>query len=161
MNKNVTITEADYHKYNKFACKRLQSSSSSYRTVLLKNVLLWFLIGLIIISIFRGNPISVREFHWPTALGVAVPFILIIIFVTFNIKKFQRSAIPNANGLLLGERLLEFNEDGIKDTCSLGTTFYKWKAVEDICSNDSDIYIFVDKLLAQIIPSSSFDNDKE
>ncbi len=38
---------------------------------------------------------------------------------------------------------------------------YKWEAVTAITDNEGDLYIYLDKLLALIFPSSCFNNSLE
>ena len=78
-----------------------------------------------------------------------------------NMKKIEQGSVPKDGGLVVGKRLLEFGDEGIKDTCELGHFFYKWKAVHEIVSNNGSIYLFIDGLLAQIIPKNSFKNESE
>lgn len=62
---------------------------------------------------------------------------------------------------MVGESKIEFCGKGITDTTLLGVSFYKWEAVEDVVENDGAVYIFLDKMLAEILPASSFKDTEE
>ena len=76
-------------------------------------------------------------------------------------RKLRQSSTPNENGLMLGEKTIEFATAGITEINPLGRCFYKWESVEALAENNGDLYIFLDKLLALIIPASSFSSDIE
>ncbi|MCF4009941.1 YcxB family protein [Rheinheimera sp. UJ63] len=59
------------------------------------------------------------------------------------------------------EKKPEFGTDGITEINSLGNCFYKWESVESVEDNSGDLYIFLDKLFALIIPAASFSSDTE
>lgn len=62
---------------------------------------------------------------------------------------------------MIGESKVEFCDKGITDTTSLGVSFYKWEAVEDVVENNGAVYVFLDKMLAEIFPSPTFKDSSE
>ena len=62
---------------------------------------------------------------------------------------------------MIGEKTIDYHSDGINETNHLGSCFYKCNAIEAIVENKGDLYIFVEKLLAVIIPANSFENEAE
>ncbi|KDC53182.1 YcxB family protein [Pseudoalteromonas fuliginea] len=90
-----------------------------------------------------------------------MPFLILIIVFLYNNYKLKEQSIPNENGVMIGNKKIEFQADGICETNHLGSYFYKWQAVEAMEENKGDLYIFVDKLLALIIPASTFTNEAE
>jgi len=161
MIKNINVNEADFIRFNKFVINRLSKSKVATTTDKLKHLALWFIIGLALTAMFRGNANSIFYFHWQTGLFTAIPFVLFIAFIIFNSKRLEKKLLPNSNGLMLGDKELKFCDSGITDTSSLGYSFYKWKAVREVVINDGDLYIFLDKTLAEIIPYSSFSDANE
>jgi hypothetical protein len=73
----------------------------------------------------------------------------------------ERNSTPKENGLMLGKRTIEIDESGIKDISNLGTSIYKWEALEEVVKHEGNVYLFLDTVLAQIIPYSAFKNQDE
>ena len=76
-------------------------------------------------------------------------------------KKIEQGSTPRDDGLVIGKRLLEFAEDGVRDSCNLGHFFYKWHAVQEVASVNGNVYLIIDGILAQIIPKNSFSSELE
>lgn len=161
MIKSINVTKKNYLDYSNFAIKRLSDPNNKKSAGLLKNIIVWCVLTVAIMTVFQMKPISFANFHWPSALATAFPFVVAAIAFFINVQKFKRLAIPKNNGLMLGNRTIEFNREGLTDTNELGVSFYKWRAVEDVVENEGNIYIFVDNLLAQIIPAESFNTEQE
>jgi len=163
MIKSIKITEKNYLDYSDFALKRLFKDKSKVKQAggFLKNMIVWFVVTIIFMAIFQIKSINFASFHWQSSLITAVPFIIFIFAFLFNIKKCKRLSVPRENGLLIGNRTIELKPEGINEINSFGHSFYKWECVEALEENEGDIYIFVDKLLALIIPSEFFSTKAE
>ena len=161
MIKTVTITKQDYLEYSDFAVKRLCVPKNQKNSGFLKNMIIWFVLAFAYMMVFQIKPISFSDFHWQSALITAIPFLIFIVAFLYETNKFKKLSIPNENGVMIGEKKLEFQSDGIMETYHLGSCFYKWEAIEAIEENKGDLYIFVDKLLALIIPANSFSSESE
>lgn len=161
MIKNITITKQDYLEYSKFAVSRLCNAKSKASSSFLKNMIIWFVLAVTFMSVFQLKSIRFNDFHWQSALITAIPFSILLIVFLYNINKFKRLSIPNDNGLVIGKKSLEFQADGITEINTLGHCFYKWEAVEVIEEYKGNVYIFVDKLSALIIPANSFASEAE
>ncbi|QQM64254.1 YcxB family protein [Pseudoalteromonas sp. LC2018020214] len=161
MIKSITVTKKNYTDYADFAIKRLCTPQGKKDSGVIKNVIVWFVITVVFMTIFQVESIRLSDFHWPSGLIVAVPFLILIIVFLYNNHKLKEQSIPNENGVMIGNKTIEFQADGIRETNHLGSYFYKWQAVEAMEENKGDLYIFVDKLLALIIPASTFTNEAE
>lgn len=161
MNINVNVTREDFLTYSKFACSRLVSPKPSNNKKFVVNLVTWFCLAFGFFSLFNHFNIKLGQFHWPSAILAATPFSLFAFYFLRNVKTIQQGSVPKENGLFLGNRLLEFGSEGFKDTCELGHSYYKWQAVQEIVSNNGNIYLFIDRLLAQIVPKSSFKDESE
>lgn len=161
MIKSINITKKNYLDYSDFAVKRLLKSEPKKGYVFLKNMILWFVLAVIFMTVFQIKSIPFSSFHWQSSLITTAPFVIFISAFLFNIKKFKRLSIPKENGLMLGNKTIEFRSEGINEINSFGHCFYKWEIVESLEENKDDIYIFVDKVLALIIPSESFSTSGE
>ena len=161
MIKSINITKQNYLDYSDFAVKRLLKSETKKGSGFLKNMILWFVLAVIFMTVFQIKSIPFSSFHWQSALITATPLVIFIFAFLFNINKFKRLAIPKEDGLMLGNKTIEFQSEGINEINSFGHCFYKWEIVDALEENKGNIYIFVDKVLALIIPSESFSTSVE
>ncbi|WHI48424.1 YcxB family protein [Microbulbifer sp. VAAF005] len=161
MNIDVNITKEDFLTYSRFACSRIVSPKSSNSKNTGVNLIIWICIAFGFLFLLNYYDIKLSQLHWPSAIFATIPFLIFTYLFMRNMKRIELGSIPRDDGLVVGKRVLEFSNDGIKDTCELGHFFYKWKAVQEIVSHNGSIYLFLDTLLAQIIPKSSFKNESE
>jgi len=161
MIKSINITKQDYLDYSQFAAKRLCKPKNKKGSAFLKNMILWFVLTVAFMIIFQIKSINLSNFHLQSSLVTGLPFVIFICAFFFNIRKIRKSSIPNENGLMIGKKTIEFQVEGINEAHPFGNCFYKWEAVEALEENKGNVYIFVDKLLALIIPSKSFSNAEE
>ena len=124
-------------------------------------MVVWFVVTVIFMAIFQIKSVHFASFHWQSSIVTATPLIIFIFAFLFNIKKCKRLSIPKENGLMIGIKTIEFKSEGIHEINSFGHCFYKWEVVEALEENKGDMYIFVDKLLALIIPTESFSTETE
>ncbi|SEI11030.1 YcxB-like protein [Rheinheimera pacifica] len=161
MIKTIKVTKKDYLNYTDYAFKRLCKPQQMKGSGFLKIMVIWCILAMAFMFIFQIDSISLSSFHWPSAAVVAFPLVVFIVAYYINMRKLRQSSVPNDNGLMLGEKTIEFSPDGIVEINPLGRCFYKWECVEAIEENNGDLYIFLDKLLALIIPSASFSSEME
>lgn len=102
---------------------------------------MWLVVTVAFMAVFQIKSVSVTNFHWPSALVALFPFVVFIVVCTVYLSKIKRQICPNEDGLMLGEKILEFTEDGFTDKNSMGESFYKWAAIEDIVENSGDVHI--------------------
>lgn len=161
MIKSVVITKQNYIDYSQFAVKRLCKPENQKSSGYLKNMILWFGLTVVFMAVFQIKSVSFSDFHWQSGLVVAVPFSICIGAFLYSTNKFKKLSIPNDNGVMIGEKTIEFQPDGINETSNLGRCFYKWEAIEAIEEHKGNLYIFVDKLFALIIPANSLSDEDE
>ncbi|WP_404408120.1 YcxB family protein [Pseudidiomarina marina] len=161
MVKTININEKDYLAYTTYAFKRLSGSQQQKGAAFIKTVAIWCILAIAFMFMFRINSISLSSFHWPSAALTTLPFMAFIIVYFVNMHKLQKSSIPNENGMILGEKTIEFKSEGIIEIGSLSKCFYKWESIGSLEENNGDIYLFVDKLIALIIPARYFSSDVE
>lgn len=160
LEKQVEISQATFRKYSDFVAKRIYKPTKASQSFIV-NFVVWFFIAIIVMVVFQISSKNIESFHWPSAAISAFPFVLFIGYSYLNIYNYRKLSVPNADGLMLGSKNLVFDSDGINETSSLGGSFYKWQAVEGVEENDGDIYIFVDKFLAIIVPESAFSSSAD
>ena len=59
---------------------------------------------------------------------------------------------------MTGPHTLELNDQGLFETTAFSNTSYKWEAVTNIETDKQNIYVFLGKLKAYVIPRSSIDS---
>ncbi|RUO38613.1 hypothetical protein CWE13_02920 [Aliidiomarina shirensis] len=161
MIKTIRVTKTDYLNFANYAYKRLCPPQAKGGIGFIKSMIMWCILAIAFMFAFQINSLSISSFHWPSAAMAAIPFVVFIFAYANNMRKLHQSSIPNENGLMLGEKTIEFGTDGITEINTLGKCFYKWESVESVEDNNGDLYIFLDKLLALIVPASSFSSDIE
>jgi hypothetical protein len=158
--KKISISKECYLEFSAYAIKRVCAPKSSSKSFWF-NLILWCALTIIIMTIMQIDKVDLEKLHWPSAVIGAAPFLLLLCAYLFNVSKFKKLTIPNENGIVLGGKTLEFTPDGIKENSSLGHSFFAWTSVEEITENKGNIYIFIDKLYAVIVPASAFNAVEE
>jgi len=161
MIKTVTVTKTDYVNFTNYAFKRLSASQPKGGTGFIKNMIIWCISAIAFMFVFQMDSISLSSFHWPSAAIAALPFVVFIAAYAINMRELRQLSTPKENALMLGEKTIELAPAGITEINPGGSCFYKWNSVESVEDNNGDLYIFLDKLLAVIIPASSFSSDIE
>jgi len=163
--KEVTITRDDYYTYCKFALagrsRPNEKESKKWFKSSVINFGVWCIVGIVFFSIFQSKGFSLSKFHWPTALVILAPFLLFFIVFVVMYKDIQKKSSPKENGPILGKRIVEIDDAGIKDTSAFCTSIYNWKAFEDVVIHEGNVYLILDTMMAQIIPSSAFESQAE
>ncbi len=145
------ITREDFLQFHKhvYYGKRLKS----FFLIGMGLVTLW----VIIINI--GEAFDVLYF-------IAEFMILFVIWSLFFVvlRKIGLSEIkkmPDDKGSTLGYRTYLIEEKGFRSISELGETFTNWKGLKKIQESQDYYYLFIDKMVAYIIPKRSFLNKIE
>lgn len=125
------------------------------------SMILWFVVAIILTALFQLRGELMPFFHWPSALIASIPLLAVFLGIYLVFRSYQKSMSPNDNGFVLGEKTIEFSDAGIKESGTYGYSFFLWDVVEDVVENQDDLYIFIDKLYAVIIPGDSFPSKSE
>ena len=157
----VTIRESDFKRLQKFAYTRLYQDDNPPKTRYLRRIALWIALVVFFMFIFRTTSISLRDLHIPTLIVASIPLPLFLITFMYYFAQYQKKVIPRKDGITLGDKEFKMNDDGISEVTDLGNSFYKWNAIETVCDNMGDVYIFFDQAVAYIIPRSSFTSADE
>lgn len=156
----VSVTKDDYLTFCKFTIARVTSFQGAKKSDKAKsfivNLVVWAVIAFTSFSIFQSKEISFAKFHWPSALAASAPLLLFIAAILAYLSKAKSNSLPKENGPTLGKRVIEINDRGIRDTNSFGTCLYKWTSLDEVVLHEGNVYLFLDTMLAQIIPSSTF-----
>jgi len=167
MKKNIHITHKDYYKFSRYASKRATTPETRRAKRIVVYIILIILVSILLLA-GTYNTESwvqdfkfVKDFHRPTAIFILIPFFFITLSYLNLILQSQKSAKPSKAGLVIGDHEIEFLDEKISDITPLGTSFHRWEAVEDIVVHKGNVYVFLDTMLAYILPKSSFSSKKE
>ena len=152
------LTENDYINFN--IC-HMRNSKALRKTIMINRFLvpLIFLLMPFILYNISDIPFS----YW------AITFILIyILWVSLyekyvyriNRKRIKRMLEEKSNNGLIGERILEIDEENIKITNNSGESKFSIKTIKDIIEDKEYIFIYINSVAAIIIPLEVF-KDKE
>lgn len=61
----------------------------------------------------------------------------------------------------MGKHRFEITEDGFKESTEYNEMFTKWEGIKSIEETKKQIFIFLDRHMAHIIPKRYFKNDEE
>ncbi|MEZ8059774.1 YcxB family protein [Vibrio splendidus] len=166
MIKSIKITKKNYLDFSSFALKRLSTSQESTKKSFIKSMMIGFFIAVFFMSVaINIGRVNFSSFHLQTFL-MTMTMTMTLIFILFsgfiyNLINIRELSVPNEGGIIIGDKNIELTEEGIHEVNPFGSCFYKWEAVESVEDNCGDVYIFVDKLAALIIPSDSFESQIE
>ncbi|KLN63731.1 YcxB family protein [Vibrio sp. VPAP30] len=164
MIKSVKITKNNYLDYQDFALKRLSKSRECTKSSFIKSMIIGFFIASFFMSVaINIGRINFASFHLQTFLMTIILIFILLLGFIYNLINIRKLSVPNEGGIIIGDKTIEITEEGIHEINPFGSCFYKWEAVESVEDNCGDVYIFVDKLAALIIPSDAFESqsDKE
>jgi hypothetical protein len=102
-----------------------------------------------------------QSFDWVTGGTAAFPFLVLIIYFLVVSARQMRSYMPLENGVVLGSHIYEVGESGIGEQAKSYSSFTEWGAVKSLAVNQDHIYLFLDTMVAHIIPKRSFADQTE
>ncbi|NEW04613.1 YcxB family protein [Paenibacillus sp. SYP-B3998] len=146
---STNITRSDYWNYNKYAYFNIPKLRNRF---IISNLSLPVIV-MVLLLLFKLPLIF--SLCWGIFGGG-----LASLFAYLRMKKRVMS-LPESNDGILGERLIEIDETGVYQSNSVSQSSYKWNGVKSIEQNEAYIFIFVDTIMAYIIPKRSFVSDKD
>lgn len=143
---NYEIKREDYSEFNKYHFLKTRLK----RTIISGGVLL------IVLQIFLNS----EEFYLiPTILSTVV--FALVYFLVIRRSLIKTNRIPLENGNILGQKVLIFSESEIthSDNSSNGTI--QWKAIKSVQKGKTAYYLYLDTIMAIIIPFRYFKDNLE
>lgn len=152
------VDQDDYNRFVKYLRYKISGAlpRKCWRTSL-KNISVWFVISFVFFYVTNYR----IDIHWQSVVFVLFFILMFVGFFVFYYKKIVRDSRPNPDGVVLGNKAVELNEDGVIEEGVSSKSFYSWSLVETVDENNGDLYIFVDRVIAVIIPSSAFGSDED
>lgn len=146
-NVNTTINRKDFVQYNKFCyIKKRLKSTIKFIFILMIMVSALLNIGHLTLSNF------IFTFFYFSC--ILIPLMVIFYFVGFYLLRYY----PSKNGSILGEKTITINDKGLTEKSNESTTQISWKGIQSIEENNQAIYIFIDNVMAFIIPKRDFES---
>lgn len=152
---HATVMEEDYKQYLKYVYKHLNQRGSISKK---EQIGIGIFLIMVFVALEKIISFPISDLHIPTLLTISMPLILFLILFIYFIVKFQRNSMPKKDGIILGDKNLNLTDDGIEETSKYGRLFCKWCAVESVCEDKGNVYIFLDTTVAIILPESTFTN---
>ncbi len=117
---------------------------------------LWFLlifIAVVVITVLM----EVR-----TGLRLDTPTMLMtMVILTAYLALAQRRIRPIADGVALGLRTFEIENEGLRERSKHYESLTRWSGVRSVDETRDHIFVFIDNCEAHIIPKRAFRNDEE
>ncbi len=149
MNVTVDITRIDYWEFNKFA----MTTIPKYRTNFIINIIAIPVSSFVILLLMK------LPFYYVLVSSVILGIISDMLLIYFMKKSIMK--IPDGREGFLGKHVIEIRSDGLSETTSVNEGLHLWKGIRSIHQNEKYIFIFIDNLMAHIIPKRSFSSLKD
>lgn len=147
----VQLTRQDYLEFNKFVFLRSRMK---------RNIIIALIFTISWIVYLNYN----QPFYFLMLLIELVAFSLfwaIFILASYWVTLARVKKIPDENGEILGEKTYKFDDEGLKQISVNGESFTRWNAIKSIEVNKNYIFLFVDKIVAYVIPKRVFEDSVE
>jgi len=146
----VEINRLDYWNLNKYSIRKIPS--------LRRN----FILNMIALPVFVF--IGFSFLTTPFQMSFSIVFILSIVggivgdLLLIYRMKSQIMKLPEDKPGLLGKHIIEISEEGIRESTSVNTGLQTWNGVLSVEQDKEYIYVFLDSMIAHIIPKRSFES---
>lgn len=157
MEVEIQLTKEDWMKFNKFVQKRTLKKLKGFVDGFFGNLLIWLILIVIFVILF----LTVKVWHWPTAIFVTTVFIVMISLFLWNIYRLQSSLMPSEQGSFIGKHHFVFDEKGIHSEGKGYRGFHSWDVVKSIERHSGIIILFLDTAFGYIFPENQLENPAE
>ncbi len=99
-----------------------------------------------------------RPLLW--VIGIAVGAFVALSALLWALRVWVRR-LPREDGATLGEHTLEVGEEGFHVEGRSGRSFVKWTAVVEVRETREHVFLFVDRMLAYVVPKRAFASTAE
>ena len=147
----IEFTRKDYLEFNKYYYFKKRIKRALIVPAFF--VLLW----LILLNFNRPfNPILIliELVVFSLAWGV-------FMFISYKLSLIRISRMPDEKGEIIGEKTYILSDDGLKEISKNGESFIKWIGVKSLEENENYVFIFIDKIMAHVIPKRYFSDTLE
>ncbi len=144
----IDITRQDYLNFNFYHFRK-------------KSLIRTAVIGLIGLMILQYSINKDKETVSIIALAISSTLYIFIFAVIMYFSLSRSKSIPKDNGSFLGKKVYEFSEDYIsfRDKDSDGR--FQWKAIKSFEEDSKAFYLYLDTIMALLIPKRHFMDKSE
>ena len=148
---NVNITRGDYADFNKYY----------YLKNWLKKIIGLSVIIVIVVPLIANIGQDFYFLSYIEFVAVYVPMFVIINLVVMQLTMLLIKRLPTENGSILGKKKFLITDDGLIEEAENNTNLQKWKGIKTVELSNKSVFIFVDNMVAYIIPKRFFKNKTE
>lgn len=153
----IDLQKEDWKLYQAYLEKELPKHHKTWMDSFWVNLFGWMVIAIVFMTVFQQN----SNFHWPTAISVAVFFVLISAIFFFNMLKIRKAFEPLESGVFCGSHKFTFSSEGIASEGNGYNGCHSWEIVKKIERSSGMILIYLDKVYAYVFPETKLDNPDE
>ena len=115
---------------------------------------IWILIGFMSMFVFQ----KMSEFHWPSAIYVAVICVILFLLLVRHLTKMKNAFSPMDSGCFIGTHTYTITETGIESNGVGYRGHHDWSLVHKIMRANGLIILFIDTANAFIFPESKLED---
>lgn len=153
----INLQKEDWRRYQSYIGKALPNNRKTWMDSFWVNMFVWMVVGIVFMTIFR----KFSHFHWPTAVSVAIFFVIISALYFFNCVKIRKAFEPLESGTFCGDHKFTFSSKGIASEGEGYEGCHSWRIVKNIERASGMILIYLDTAQAYVFPESKLDNPDE
>lgn len=154
---DIQLTKEDWMKFNKFVQKRTLKNLKGVAGGLFGNLVIWLVLTVIFVILF----LTVKVWHWPTAIFITTIFMVMMSLFLWNLYRMQSSLMPSEQGTFIGKHHFVFNENGIYSEGKGYKGYHSWDVIKSIESNSGLIILFLDTAYGYLFPENQLENAAE
>ncbi|TCD11251.1 YcxB family protein [Pedobacter frigidisoli] len=139
----IDITRQDYYELNKFHFKQTKLKNTIIIGIVVTTLILFFVNK-------DGFDITI------TLLIIIVCSFGIILGINRNLKSTKN--LPDEQGSILGERVIQFTDDKISYKMKNAQGINEWDSVKSLKESSTAFYLYLDTAVAIIIPKRYFED---
>jgi hypothetical protein len=144
----IDITRQDYLNFNLYHFRK-------------KNLVRTALIGLIGLLILQYSINKEKESINIIAVVISSVFYISIFAVIMYFSLARSKSIPKDNGSFLGKKVYEFSDDYISFSDKDSDGRFQWHAIKSLGEDSKAFYLYLDTIMALLIPKRYFRDKTE
>ncbi|MGB0843575.1 MAG: YcxB family protein [Alphaproteobacteria bacterium] len=149
------LEKQDLHTFYQMAIKRGAGAGPFQQLCVSK----WGMLGVAVAVVL--SVIAVLAFTSSSLLANVWFLFSLVLFVCLiclmvQLSIVSKALLPSENGLVLGRRTYEIEEDGLVVSQDGTQQAFMWSSINEVVEDDNSVYLFVDKNMAHIFPKAVF-----
>lgn len=157
------LGQADFAAFTDAVWRNRVGAAFKPRRWLLVGVLLAIAVALgVVLTLLTGTDWLADPFVKFLLWAIAVVFALLIA-VTLVLAALRRYSLgrPPRDPAMLGWRVIELVDDGVRETTASGSELTPWKAVQEVSETPELILFYLSRVSAHVVPKRAFSSVEE